>query len=222
MKSPNKYTPHSAPLFTYRAMNTCPFDQVRVVILGQDPYFKPGQAMGLSFSVPRGMAIPSSLLNIYKELGTDLGLVKPKHGNLEPWCAQGVLLLNSCLTVRAQQVQHVWGVCMGCMGCIIVSCVQYAVNTTFVHVDTVNRQDAPTPHHTISTQAASHSKKGWEEFTDAAITALSAQRKGLVFLLWGNFAKSKRPLIDERKHHVLTAAHPSGLSAARVRALMHL
>lgn len=87
-------------------MNTCPFDHVRVVILGQDPYFKPGQAMGLSFSVPRGIAIPSSLQNIYKELATDLGLVKPKHGNLEPWCAQGVLLLNSCLTVRAQKVGH--------------------------------------------------------------------------------------------------------------------
>lgn len=84
-------------------MNTCPFDDVRVVVLGQDPYFKQGQAMGLSFSVPRGVAVPSSLQNIYKELGTDLGMTKPGHGNLEAWCAQGVLLLNSCLTVRANQ-----------------------------------------------------------------------------------------------------------------------
>lgn len=87
-------------------MNTCPFEDVRVVVLGQDPYFKPGQAMGLSFSVPRGVAVPSSLQNIYKELGTDIGMTKPKHGNLEPWCAQGVLLLNSCLTVRAMQVRE--------------------------------------------------------------------------------------------------------------------
>lgn len=173
-------------------MNTCPFQDVRVVVLGQDPYFKAGQAMGLSFSVPRGVAVPSSLQNIYKELGADIGMTKPKHGNLEPWCAQGVLLLNSCLTVRAMQVS----------------------NSSFWCVSVVLSHG----YH----QAASHSKKGWEAFTDAAIAALSRQRSGLVFLLWGKFAQSKRALIDEGKHHVLVAAHPSGLSAARVCVAMYV
>ncbi|BDA41758.1 Uracil-DNA glycosylase [Coccomyxa sp. Obi] len=148
----------------FRAFNTCPIDQVRVVIIGQDPYHNTGQAVGLSFSVPPGKAVPSSLQNIYKELHADCGCNIPKHGNLEKWSYQGVLLLNAVLTVRAH-----------------------------------------TP--------ASHSKKGWETLTDAAISALSARREGLVFLMWGRFAQQKEVLIDTKKHHVLKAAHPSGFSA---------
>ncbi|KAK9908876.1 hypothetical protein WJX75_004145 [Coccomyxa subellipsoidea] len=160
-KSQTIYPPQ--PL-VFRAFNTCPIDQVRVVIIGQDPYHNTGQAVGLSFSVPPGKAVPSSLQNIYKELQSDCGCKIPKHGNLEKWSCQGVLLLNAVLTVRAH-----------------------------------------TP--------ASHSKKGWETLTDAAISALSAKRKGLVFLMWGKFAQQKDVLIDTKKHHVLKAAHPSGFSA---------
>lgn len=150
----------------FNALNTTPFDNVKAVIIGQDPYHGPGQAMGLSFSVPQGIKIPSSLTNIYKELEKDLGCSIPSHGNLEKWAVQGVLLLNAVLTVR-----------------------QY--------------------------QANSHAKKGWEEFTDAVIKAISMKKKGVVFLLWGNYAQAKLKLIDESKHHVLKAAHPSGLSANR-------
>lgn len=150
----------------FRAMNSCPIDSVRVVILGQDPYHNVGQAMGLSFSVPRGHPVPSSLNNIYRELRTDCGCMPPKHGDLQEWANQGVLLLNTALTVRA---------------------------------------------HT----AASHAKKGWEDFTDAAIRAMSKQREGLVFLLWGKHAqvKATKGIIDAKRHHVLQCAHPSGLSA---------
>ncbi|GAB4820528.1 hypothetical protein N2152v2_007574 [Parachlorella kessleri] len=161
----------------FRAFNSCPVDQVKVVILGQDPYHALGQAMGLSFSVPQGVvsggqdaaqrsAIPSSLRNMYKELKEDLGCNIPRHGNLEKWAQQGVLLLNAVLTVRAQQ-------------------------------------------------AGSHAKKGWEQFTEAAIAKLSQQRSGLVFLLWGRFAQDKERVICPNKHHVLKCAHPSGLSASR-------
>ena len=151
----------------FRAFNTCPMERVKVVILGQDPYHDDGQAMGLSFSVPKGWKVPSSLQNIYKELGTDLGCKKPTHGDLDKWATQGVLMLNASLTVRAHQ-------------------------------------------------ANSHSKKGWEVFTDAAIRALSKKRTGLVFLLWGKNAQEKERLIDKSKgHHVLKSPHPSGLSAHR-------
>ncbi|MFS8001023.1 putative uracil-DNA glycosylase [Helianthus anomalus] len=150
----------------FNALNSTPFDQVKAVIIGQDPYHGPGQAMGLSFSVPQGIKIPSSLLNIYKELHQDLGCSIPSHGNLERWAVQGVLLLNAVLTVR----QH---------------------------------------------QANSHAKKGWEQFTDSVIETISAKKTGIVFLLWGNYAQAKSRLIDENKHHILKAAHPSGLSAHR-------
>ncbi|GER39219.1 uracil dna glycosylase [Striga asiatica] len=150
----------------FNALNTTPFDRVKAVIIGQDPYHGPGQAMGLSFSVPDGVKVPSSLLNIYKELHQDLGCSIPAKGNLERWAVQGVLLLNAVLTVR----QH---------------------------------------------QANSHAKKGWEQFTDAVIGAISQNREGVVFLLWGNYAQAKSRLIDESKHHVLKSAHPSGLSANR-------
>ncbi|MBI2275223.1 MAG: uracil-DNA glycosylase [Chitinophagaceae bacterium] len=148
----------------FNAFNTTPFNEVKVVILGQDPYHNPGQAHGLSFSVPDGVPPPPSLVNIYKELHTDIGLPIPKTGNLTKWAQQGVFLLNAILTVRANE-------------------------------------------------PASHSKIGWMDFTDAVIKKLSAEKSGLVFLLWGKFAQEKQVLIDETKHTVLKAAHPSPFSA---------
>lgn len=150
----------------FNAFNLTPFNRAKVVILGQDPYHGPRQAHGLCFSVPPGVPVPPSLVNIYKELRADLGVPMPVNGNLEQWAQQGVLLLNTILTVR-------------------------------------------------SGQAASHSKIGWGRFTDAAISALSQQRSGLVFLLWGKFAIDKSVLIDTSKHTILTAPHPSPLSAHR-------
>ncbi|HDP75905.1 MAG TPA: uracil-DNA glycosylase [Bacteroidales bacterium] len=150
----------------FEAFNHTPFNKVKVVILGQDPYHGPGQAHGLCFSVPNGIPAPPSLQNIFKEINSDLGLPIPNHGNLEKWAKQGVLLLNATLTVRANQ-------------------------------------------------AGSHQNKGWETFTDAAIKALSDHHKGLVFILWGNYAQAKTRIIDTNKHFVLTAPHPSPLSASR-------
>ena len=147
----------------FNAFNTTPFDKVKVVILGQDPYPTPGQAMGLSFSVPKGVNTPASLQNIYKELQTDLGIPIAKHGDLTNWANQGVFLLNAMLTVEKGQ-------------------------------------------------PLSHEKAGWQTFTDAVIRTLSDQREGLVFLLWGKFAQQKKVLIDEIKHHILEAAHPSPLA----------
>jgi len=139
---------------------------VKVVILGQDPYHGPGQAHGLCFSVPEGIPQPPSLINIFKEIETDVGGEVPENGNLEHWASQGVLLLNATLSVRAHQ-------------------------------------------------AGSHQKKGWEEFTDAVISKLSEHREGLVFLLWGGYAKKKGAKINRDKHLVLTSGHPSPLSANR-------
>ena len=147
----------------FNAFNTTPFEKVKVVILGQDPYPTPGQAMGLSFSVPKGVNTPASLQNIYKELQTDLGIPIAKHGDLTNWANQGVFLLNAMLTVEKGQ-------------------------------------------------PLSHEKAGWQTFTDAVIRTLSDQREGLVFLLWGKFAQQKKVLIDEIKHHILEAAHPSPLA----------
>lgn len=152
-----------APLI-FNAFDRTPFDAVKVVILGQDPYHGPGQAHGLSFSVPHGVRPPPSLQNIFKELHDDLGIAIPAHGNLEAWADRGVFLLNSCLTVRA-----------GSPG--------------------------------------SHAGKGWEEFTSAAVAALSRGRKDLVFLLWGRHAQARAAGIDRTRHHVLEAAHPSPFSA---------
>ena len=148
----------------FNAFNTTPLDQVKVVILGQDPYHGPGQAMGLSFSVPDGVSPPPSLGNIYKELLADIGLPIPKTGNLTKWAQQGVFLLNAILTVR-------------------------------------------------SNEPASHAKIGWMDFTNAVIRKISDEKKGIVFLLWGEFAQEKQVLIDETKHFVLKAAHPSPFSA---------
>jgi uracil-DNA glycosylase len=149
----------------FSAFEYTPFDQVKVVILGQDPYHGKGQAHGLCFSVNKGVAVPPSLKNIYKELHTDIpGFTVPTHGDLSTWAKQGVLLLNATLTVEKDK-------------------------------------------------AGSHQGKGWEQFTDAVIHKLSAQKEHLVFLLWGKFAQSKAPFINANKHLILMAAHPSPFSA---------
>ncbi|WP_276134221.1 uracil-DNA glycosylase [Polluticoccus soli] len=148
----------------FNAFNTTPFEDVRVVILGQDPYHNPGQAHGLSFSVPKNVAPPPSLVNIFKEMSSDLGIDIPAHGNLEKWARQGVLLLNAALTVEANSPM-------------------------------------------------SHSKIGWHEFTNDVIRTISDKKDHVVFILWGSFAKSKQELIDRNKHLILTAPHPSPLSA---------
>ena len=150
----------------FNAFNLCPFDEVKVVIMGQDPYHEPGQAMGLSFSVPVGTTIPPSLVNIFKEIQQDLGNPIPQDGDLTRWSKQGVLLLNATLTVRAHE-------------------------------------------------ANSHQKLGWNQFTDAAIKALSDHRQGLVYMLWGGYARSKRYLINQQHNLVLESVHPSPLSANR-------
>ena len=147
----------------FRAFDLTPVQNVKVVILGQDPYHGPGQAHGLSFSVPSGVPAPPSLKNIFKEIETDLGVRMSGHPNLENWARQGVLLLNAVLTVRAAE-------------------------------------------------AASHSRIGWQEFTDAVIKYISDNCEGVVFMLWGNFARGKSELIDHSRHCVLEAAHPSPLA----------
>ena len=147
----------------FKAFELTPVSQVKVVILGQDPYHGLGQAHGLSFSVPDGIPAPPSLKNIFKEIEADLGIRMSGYPNLEKWARQGVLLLNAVLTVR-------------------------------------------------SGEAASHSKIGWQEFTDAVIKYISDNCEGVVFMLWGNFARTKRDLIDTSRHHVLEAAHPSPLA----------
>ena len=153
------------PSDVFNAFKFTPFNEVKVVILGQDPYHGANQAHGLSFSVQKGVAIPPSLKNIYKELQADIpGFKIPAHGDLSSWAKQGVLLLNATLTVRAGE-------------------------------------------------PGSHQKMGWEQFTDQAIRALSEQREGLVFMLWGRYAQAKASLINPTKHVVLTAAHPSPFSA---------
>jgi uracil-DNA glycosylase len=147
----------------FKAFELTPLNEVKVVILGQDPYHGPGQAMGLSFSVPDGVPAPPSLKNIFKEIETDLGVEMSGKPNLEDWARQGVLLLNAILTVEGGK-------------------------------------------------AASHSKIGWEQFTDAAIRTISEKCNGVVFMLWGNFARSKAELIDSSRHLILQAAHPSPLA----------
>ncbi len=150
----------------FNAFRLCPFDNVKVVIIGQDPYHGEGQAHGLSFSVNDGIDIPPSLRNIYKEIHSDLGIEPLPSGNLERWARQGVLLLNATLTVRANA-------------------------------------------------AGSHQKRGWEQFTDCAISTLAAERQHIVFMLWGNYAQQKAQLIDPKKHLILRSVHPSPLSASR-------
>ena len=148
----------------FNAFDHCPFDDVKVVIIGQDPYHGPGQAHGLCFSVAEGVPNPPSLQNIFKEIMSDLGKPMPANGDLTRWAHQGVLLLNATLTVQAHQ-------------------------------------------------AGSHQRKGWEEFTDAAIRLLAEEREHLVFILWGAYAQKKGAFIDRSKHLVLASAHPSPLSA---------
>ncbi len=150
----------------FNAFRLCPFDSVKVVIIGQDPYHEPGQAHGLSFSVQDGIAMPPSLQNIFKEIADDLGTPVPASGNLTRWAQQGVLLLNATLTVRAHQ-------------------------------------------------ANSHATLGWQQFTDAAIRALAAQRRHIVYMLWGGYARGKAYMIDKNNNLVLESVHPSPLSANR-------
>lgn len=150
----------------FNAIMTTPYDKVKCVILGQDPYHEPNQAMGLSFSVNKDVPIPRSLQNIYKELHDELGCYVPNNGDLTPWAEQGVLLLNAILSVRAHE-------------------------------------------------AASHSGKGWETYTDALLEALNKREKPIVFMLWGNFARSKKVFITGKQHLVLECPHPSPFSADR-------
>ncbi|HRE68527.1 MAG TPA: uracil-DNA glycosylase [Cyclobacteriaceae bacterium] len=150
----------------FRAFDCTDFDDVKVVIIGQDPYHGPGQANGLCFSVREGVTLPRSLKNIFKEIQNDLGKPIPKSGDLERWAQQGVLLLNATLTVRASD-------------------------------------------------AGSHQNKGWEQFTDAVIKAISKNKSNVVFLLWGAYAQKKGDIIDRNKHLVLMSAHPSPFSADR-------
>ncbi len=156
--------PHSSNWF--HALEITPLDEVKVVILGQDPYYQPGQAHGLCFSVPHGVSLPPSLINIYEELHADLAVIPAQHGYLESWAKQGVLLLNAVLTVEQGQ-------------------------------------------------ANSHRGKGWEEFTDKIITIINTQCEHTVFMLWGSAAQKKGAVIDRQRHSILTASHPSPLSAHR-------
>lgn len=150
----------------FKAFDACSLQNTKVVIIGQDPYHGPNQANGLCFSVQKGVAIPPSLVNIFKELENEELIKFPNHGDLSLWAKQGVLLLNAVLSVRAHQ-------------------------------------------------AASHQGLGWESFTNAVIQKISSEKEGVVFLLWGGFAKKKAKLIDANKHHILTSGHPSPLSANR-------
>jgi uracil-DNA glycosylase len=147
----------------FNAFNLTPFDKLKVVIIGQDPYHGPGQAMGLCFSVPKNIVVPASLKRIYKELHNDIGMNIPNHGDLTKWANQGVFLLNAILTVEHKS-------------------------------------------------PSSHKKIGWQEFTDNVIKKISEEKEGIIFLLWGNFAKAKREIIDESKHYILHSAHPSPLA----------
>ncbi|GGY75834.1 uracil-DNA glycosylase [Marinobacter zhanjiangensis] len=150
----------------FNALNSTPLDQVKVVILGQDPYHGPGQAHGLCFSVRPGVQVPPSLVNIFKEIQDDLGIAPPDHGCLQPWTEQGVLLLNAVLTVEQGN-------------------------------------------------AGAHQGKGWETFTDKVIETINQHRQGVVFLLWGSYARKKGRIIDRDRHLVLEGPHPSPLSAYR-------
>ncbi len=147
----------------FNAFNLTPFTSLKVVLLGQDPYHNPNQAMGLSFSVPQGIPLPPSLKNIYQELYADLGIPPSRNGDLTKWAKQGVLLLNSVLSVEENK-------------------------------------------------PASHQNFGWQTFTDSVISTISTQKEGIVFLLWGNYARAKKHLIDSKKHFILEAAHPSPLA----------
>ncbi|KAH9658845.1 Uracil-DNA glycosylase [Citrus sinensis] len=204
----------------FNALNTTPFDRVKAVIIGQDPYHGPGQAMGLSFSVPEGVKIPSSLANIFKEIHQDVGCRLPSHGNLEKWAVQGVLLLNTVLTGRTQTCKRKSSIRGDDWQRHSVAADRLDDIWRVVGIDSIGL--AILEHYerlfhflVRRHQANSHAKKGWEQFTDAVIKAISDKKEGVVFLLWGNSAQEKSRLINVTKHHILKAAHPSGLSANR-------
>ncbi len=164
LRSGKKIYPKAQNIFN--AFTQTPFEKVKIVIIGQDPYHGPGQAHGLSFSVQEGVRHPPSLQNIFKELNADLGVPIPKSGDLTPWAQQGVLLLNAVLTVE-------------------------------------------------DGKAASHQKRGWEQFTDAVVSVINEKLEGVIFLLWGAFAIKKAQHVDRKKHFVIESVHPSPLSAHR-------
>lgn len=159
-----KYNVYPPTEEVFNAFKLCPFDKVKVVFMGQDPYYWKNQAHGMAYSVRKGVIVPPSLINIYQEMKDDINFTPPNHGDLTEWAQQGVLLINAMLTVR---------------------------------------EGASSTHATL----------GWQNFTDACIKALSDHREGLIFVLWGNFARAKKHLIDESKHYILEAAHPSPRSA---------
>ncbi len=163
-KEKSNFTVYPPGSKIFAAFDATPFDKVKVVIIGQDPYHGPGQANGLSFSVTQGKRVPPSLKNIFKEMESDLGLKPSKHGDLKNWAENGVLMLNAVLTVR-------------------------------------------------DGQPGSHRNQGWELFTDATIKALSERKENIVFILWGNFARGKKHLIDTSKHHIIESVHPSPFAA---------
>ena len=156
----------------FNAFDKTPFSKIKVVIIGQDPYHNPGEAMGLCFSIPEEIKVPPSLRNVYKELARSTEFIIPQHGDLTKWAEQGVFLLNAMLTVEHKK-------------------------------------------------AGSHRRIGWQNFTDAVINTLSESKEGLVFLLWGNFAKSKKALIDSKKHLVLESVHPSPLAGGKFHGNEH-
>ncbi len=156
----------------FNAFEKTPFNDVKVVILGQDPYHGEGQAMGLSFSVPKNILVPASLKRIYAELQRDIGINIPTHGDLTPWAEQGVFLLNAMLTVE-------------------------------------------------KSKPGSHKNIGWQEFTNAVIRILSEEKEGIIFMLWGNFAKNKKTLIDPKRHYILESAHPSPLAGNAFQGCSH-
>lgn len=162
----NTHTCYPGGSEIFAAFDKAPFDQLKAVIIGQDPYHGPGQANGLCFSVKNGIPHPPSLVNIFKEMAADTNQPYPESGDLERWARQGVLLLNATLTVR-------------------------------------------------KSEAGSHQKRGWEQFTDAVIRKINEEHQGIIFMLWGGFAKKKASLIDGGKHHILSCGHPSPLSANR-------
>lgn len=161
-----RYTVFPPGRLIFHAFDSCPFDRVKAVIIGQDPYHEPGQYYGLCFSVLDGVPFPPSLVNIFREIESDLGKPMPTSGRLERWAEQGVLMINATLTVRAHQ-------------------------------------------------AGSHQGRGWETFTDAVIRKINEGREHVVFLLWGAYAQRKAAFVDRTRHCVLTAPHPSPLSASR-------
>eukprot|EP00095_Tigriopus_kingsejongensis_P000885 maker-scaffold2448_size15613-snap-gene-0.0 protein:Tk00885 transcript:maker-scaffold2448_size15613-snap-gene-0.0-mRNA-1 annotation:"uracil-dna glycosylase" len=225
----------------FNAFNMTPVPDVKVVILGQDPYHRPGQAMGLSFSVPRNITTPPSLRNIYKEMNRDIDFEVPTHGDLTPWTQQGVLLLNACLTVeKGQPASHSKIGWQDFTDAVIKKLSDKSEHIVFMLWGNFAKSKAPlinsgkhlileaahpSPLARNKFQGCAHFSKaneiGWQDFTDAVIKKLSDKSEHIVFMLWGNFAKSKAPLINSGKHLILEAAHPSPLARNKFQGCAH-